>query len=159
MDKIITINSRKFDGSIHRTWQCKLIQETQSFFLFVGKFEYEVVHSKLGIIKPDTISYEYYFKEEWFNIFRFHEPTGELKYFYCNINTPPTLLNSVLDYIDLDIDILVKPDLTFEILDEEEFAENSIKLEYPANILNKVENSLSKLLMLINEGSFPFDFV
>lgn len=159
MNTIITINSRKFDGSIHRSWECELLKETPKYFIFIGKFEHEVVHSKLGIIRRNTISYEYYFKDEWFNIFRFHEPEGKLKYFYCNINMPPDFQNSVLDYVDLDIDILVQPDFTFEILDEEEFAENSNKYKYKSKIISKVNTSIDKLLTLIKERNFPFDFV
>lgn len=158
MNTNITINSRKFDGSIHRTWQCEMVNETPEFYLFLGSFETEIIHSKLGIIRPKTISYEYYFKEKWFNIFRFHEPEGELKYYYCNINMPPILQNSVLDYIDLDIDILVKPDMTFEVLDEDEFTENSLKYGYDPKTIGKVKNSIQNIFSLIKARHFPFDF-
>ncbi|MEK7722750.1 MAG: DUF402 domain-containing protein [Acidobacteriota bacterium] len=159
MEKLITINSRKFDNSIHRNWQCKLLEETKEYWLFVGEFEKEVSHNKLGVIRRKTISYEYYFKEKWFNIFRFHEPEGQLKFYYCNINMPPIFENGVLDYVDLDIDVLVKKDFQFEILDEDEFIENSNKYEYPSSIQSMAKTNLHKLLEKIKKQAFPFNSI
>lgn len=88
-NKIITINSRKFDQSIRRSWECNLIQETIDYYLFLGEFNEEIIHKDLGIIRPKTISYEYYWKHEYFNVFRFLEPDGKFRNYYCNINPPP----------------------------------------------------------------------
>lgn len=154
----VTINSRKFDGSIYRTWHCDLKEETKDYWLFYGEFENEISHPSLGIIRPKTKSYEYYFKDKWFNIFRFHEPEGGLKFYYCNLNLPPVFKNDVLDYIDLDFDLLVQKDLSFELLDEDEFHENSIKFNYPPDLVNQVTLNIVKLINLIQTEQFPFDF-
>jgi uncharacterized protein len=158
MKRTVIINSRKFDGSIHRSWKCELVEETVEYWLFYGEFEAEILHPKLGVIRRKTASFEYYFKNKWFNIFRFHEPEGDLKFFYCNINMPPVLENDVLDYVDLDVDLLVKRNLNFEILDEDEYRENSIKYRYPAEVMQQVENNLAALITSIKKGGFPFSF-
>ena len=62
-----------------------------------------------------------------------------------------------MDFIDLDIDVLVWKDLTFEILDLDEYRENSVKFGYSAELKSKVENALSELLHLIEMREFPFD--
>ncbi len=157
-NKLITINSRKFDSEIHRSWQAELIEENEEIYTFVGVFDSEVKHSKLGVIRRETTSYEYYWKNKWFNIFRFHEPEGNLRNFYCNINQPPVLKNGVLDYIDLDIDVLVWQDFSFEILDLDEFAENILKYKYTADLQNKVQESVAEILKMIENKSFPFDY-
>ncbi len=154
----IVVNSRKFDNSIHRSWICTLLEETDHLWIFAGEFDSEIHHPKLGIIRRGTISYEYYWKENWFNIFRFHEPEGELKFYYCNVNMPPKLKNYTLDYIDLDVDILVQKDLSFEILDEDEFEENSIRFDYPEEIKSKTRKSIEILLEKIKQKSSPFDY-
>lgn len=154
---LITINSRKFDGEIHRSWKAELIEETEDLYIFVGVFDMEVKHSKLGVIRRNTVSYEYYWKNKWFNIFRFHEPEGNLRNFYCNINQPPTLKNGVLDYIDLDIDVLVWQDFSFEILDMDEFEENILKYKYSDQLQKKAHSSLAEIIDLIEKRNFPFD--
>lgn len=154
--RIITINARKFDRSIHRSWKCELIEETDELYVLFGEFEYEVNHPQLGYIKKGTESYEYYWKDKWFNVFRFNEPGGEFRNFYCNINMPPELSGDVLDYIDLDIDILIGKDLSLKILDQAEFEENLIAYGYPEEIREKVSRSTSELLRLFESKDFPF---
>jgi protein associated with RNAse G/E len=153
----VTINSRKFDGTIHRTWNANLIERKDTLLIFVGEFEREVKHSHLGVIGRGTISYEFYWLDRWFNVFRFHEPDGKLRNFYCNINMPPRFENNVLDYVDLDIDVLVWKDFSIEILDMDEFAENSKKFNYSMIIKNRTNESLKKILELIENRDFPFD--
>ncbi|HVF29506.1 MAG TPA: hypothetical protein VNA22_00995, partial [Pyrinomonadaceae bacterium] len=71
---MITINSRKYDGTIRRAWTCEFIEQRDSLLLFVGEFEAAVEHRDLGRIEAGTVSYEYYWLDRWYNIFRFHEP-------------------------------------------------------------------------------------
>ncbi len=156
---LTTINSRKFDGKIHRSWKAKLIEQNQSIFTFIGIFEKEVKHQHLGVIRPNTLSYEFYWINRWFNIFRFHEPEGELRNFYCNVNMPPKLANGVLDYIDLDIDVLVWKDFSYQILDLDEFEENGVKFDYPPEICEEAIKTLKELLNMIEMRAFPFDDV
>jgi uncharacterized protein len=156
MNKIVTINSRKLDNSLHRTWKCELIEETIDYWLFVGKFDREVSHNQLGVIKNGTITYEYYFKDKMFNIFRFHEPDGEFKFHYCNLNLPPKFEDKVLEYVDLEIDVLVKKDFTFEILDEDEYKDNSKRFGYSDQLKAQVEASLAELIEVIQTRKFPF---
>jgi hypothetical protein len=155
---LTTINSRKFDGRIHRTWRAELLEETSELFLFVGEFDSEVKHSKLGVIRRGTVSYEYYWKNQWYNVFRFHEPGGELRNFYCNVNCPPQYENGVLDYIDLEIDILVWRDFSFEILDADEYEASARAFNFSDEIKYKVDESLNALLEMIKEKRFPFDY-
>ena len=153
----VKITSRKFDGKIHRSWKACLISQKDSLLSFIGEFDDEIVHPQLGIIRSGTISYEFYWLDRWYNVFRFHEPEGDLKYFYCNINMPPTFKNNVLDYVDLDIDVLVDKDFRYTVLDQNEFEENSQIYKYPSEIIKRTEQSLEEILNLINRREFPFD--
>jgi len=151
-----TINSRKFNGEIHRSWKADFIEKRDSLLIFVGEFEEEVRHSKLGVIRPGTISYEYYWLDRWFNVFRFHEPEGDLRNFYCNLNMPPVFENDVLDYIDLEIDVLVSKNFDIEILDLDEFEENSKLFEYSDDLIAHTFKTLDELLKIIEIRAFPF---
>lgn len=158
MKKNITINARKFGGEIHRSWNCELIEQIDTLLIFVGVFKDEIVHPELGIIRPGTVSYEYYWLDRWYNIFRFHEPEGALRNFYCNINLPPTFEAGVLDYVDLDIDLLVSENFQIKVLDLEEFEINSVKFNYPKPVIEKAFASLTDLISLAEQRHFPFNF-
>ncbi|HEY0427832.1 MAG TPA: DUF402 domain-containing protein [Pyrinomonadaceae bacterium] len=153
----VTINSRKFDGIIHRSWKAELIEIKDSLLIFVGEFEKEIRHLHLGVIRRGTVSYEFYWRDRWFNVFRFHEPDGSLRNFYCNINMPPKFENDVLDYVDLDIDILVWKDFKYQILDADEFEENAEKYKYTENLKQIVDASVKELVNLIENRKYPFN--
>lgn len=152
----ITVISRKYDGSIRRSWKCRLVKEEPPLLEFVGEFDRKVVHSDLGLIRRGTVSYEYYWTDRWYNVFRFHEPEGELKYFYCNINTPPAFKDGSLDYVDLDIDLLVRPDYSVTILDEHEFEENAELFGIPGDVKDRARQCVDELMGMIDRREFPF---
>lgn len=152
----VTINSRKYDLSIRRSWQCRLIQETDELLVFIGEFDLGVEHPELGKIAKGTLSYEYYWLDRWYNIFRFHEPDGRLRNWYCNINMPPVFKDGAVDYVDLDIDILVWPNFRIEVLDRDEFEANALRFNYPESVRNNAENAFNELLEMIGRRCFPF---
>jgi protein associated with RNAse G/E len=153
----VTINSRKFDGAIHKSWKASLLETEDSLLIFVGKFEEEIKHPHLGVIGRGTISYEFYWTDRWYNVFRFHEPDGGLRNFYCNINFPPKFEDSILDYIDLDIDLLVWKDFSYQVLDFDEFEQNAARFSYPQEIYENALRGLDELVSLVKNKSYPFN--
>ena len=153
----ITVISRSYDRNIRRTWKASLIKNEPPLIEMVGKFDRDVDHDELGHIKRGTVSYEYYWLDRWYNVFLFNEPTGELRNYYCNINMPPTFADGVLDYVDLEIDVVVGVDLSIQILDRLEFEETKDRCSIPESICDQVERSLEEVLELIKHRQFPFD--
>lgn len=157
----ITINSRKYDQRIRRSWICRLVRQDDSLLVFEGEFDQDVEHPDLGFIERGTISYEYYWLDRWYSIFRFHRPDGGFRNYYCNINMPPVFENGVLDYVDLEMDVLVWPDSTYQILDRDEYEQNAAKFGYPDALRNEVSQALAQLIAMAEEKTFPppVDFV
>lgn len=151
-----TINARKLDGRIHRSWEASLIHMHESLLVFEGVFTSGVDHPELGVIRPGTVSIEYYWLDRWFNVFRFAEPDGTLRCFYCNVNMPPAFGAGVLDYVDLDIDILWTPGESPKILDLDEFEANQNLLGYSGEILQKARCTVDEVLAMIERLDFPF---
>ena len=154
---VVTVNSRNFDGTLRRSWKADLVRLDKPLIELVGMFDVEVDHSDLGLIRRGTVSYEYYWLDRWYNVFRFHEPTGEFRNYYCNINMPPEFANDILDYVDLDIDILVDESGAISILDMEEFADNSRRFSFPQTVIASAKRAVDELITLIEKREFPFD--
>jgi protein associated with RNAse G/E len=155
--EIITVRSRKYDNEVRKTWTCELLEATDGLISAVGVFEIDVKHPGLGSISRGTISYEYFWLDRWYNVFRFHEPNGAFRSYYCNITMPPTLADGFLDYIDLDIDVVVGKDLSCEVLDMDDFEKNGIKYGYPSDVIDRANKSLDELMEHIGTSQFPFD--
>jgi len=153
----ITVSVRKYDGREHRRWRARVAKREGTLLILDAVFEEEIEHSLLGTIALGTVSTEYYWLDRWYNVFRFSDSSGRLKSFYCNINEPPSFDGHVLSYIDLDIDVLVAPDLTYKILDLDDFEANAQAYAYPDDVQANAHGALKELSRLIDLRAFPFN--
>jgi uncharacterized protein len=152
----IAVRVLKYDGTEHRCWEATLTQQAGSLIVLDAEFADEVKHDLLGNISRGTRTIEYYWLDRWYNIFRFLETDGSTKLFYCNVSMPPELSAGVLSYIDLDIDILVQPDFSFQVLDLEEFDTNAARYGYSEQVTRKAHQTVAELISLIHRRQFPF---
>jgi protein associated with RNAse G/E len=110
----------------------------------------------LGTIASGTLSTEFYWLNRWYNVFRFSDPGSKLKSFYCNVNSPPSFDGNVLSYIDLDIDVLVQPDFSYQVLDLEDFENHARLYSYPTEVRENVRLALNELIRMVENRAFPF---
>ncbi|HJS51703.1 MAG TPA: DUF402 domain-containing protein [Pyrinomonadaceae bacterium] len=155
-NQLITINSRKYDLKVRKSWTCRLVEQREPMIRLVGEFDSDVSHAGLGSIARGTVSEEFYWLDSWYNVFRFSEPGGAFRNFYCNITMPPTFEKNVLNYVDLDIDVIVWPDGHVDTLDEDDFESNAIRFGYPIDVRQSALDSLSELKVRIAAAEFPF---
>ena len=152
----VVVHSCKHDGRVHRSWPARVARREDSLIVLDAFFAEEVRHPLIGTIEAGTLSTEFFWTDRWYSVFRFRKPSGELLKFYCNINTPPTLESGVLTFVDLDVDVLVQPDYSFEVLDEEEFERHAELYQYPDAYRVKVQEALDEVRRLIERRQFPF---
>lgn len=154
---MIEVRAYKYDGGLHRTWPAELLRQKDSLIVLDAKFSDEVIHDLLGTIASGTQSLEFYWLDRWYNVFRFAQPDGQLRNYYCNVNVPATFADDVLSYVDLDLDILVEPDFSYRILDMEDFESNATLYGYPAEVRASARQALDDLVRMIETRAFPFD--
>jgi uncharacterized protein len=152
----ITVRACKYDGSEHRRWPATLLRRDGDLLVLDARFDEEIRHDLLGTIALGTTSVEYYWLDRWYNIFRFTDPDGKLRNYYCNVNVPPTLAGDELSYIDLDIDILIATDFSYRVLDLEEFEQNAARYGYSSEVKQSAKLALADLIKLIEARAFPF---
>lgn len=153
----IQVRTYKYDGSLHRTWNAELIRQEGSLIALDARFSDEVIHDLLGTIPIGTHSLEYYWLDHWYNVFRFAQPDGKLRNYYCNVNVPPSFDGEILSYVDLDLDILVQPDFSYQILDVEDFEKNSKRYRYSVEVQANARRAVEGLITMIEMRAFPFD--
>ncbi|HEX8071374.1 MAG TPA: DUF402 domain-containing protein [Pyrinomonadaceae bacterium] len=153
----VLVQSLKYDGRLHREWPARLVARRDSLVVLDGVFEETIDHPLLGRIHAGTHSTEYYWTDRWYSVFRFREPAGALRNYYCNINQPACFADGVLSFVDIDIDVLVAPDFNYAVLDEDEFAAHAARYNYPAALQANARAALAELLALIEARAFPFD--
>jgi hypothetical protein len=98
------------------------------------------------LLKENDRFVERYFSDCWYNIFELHDrDDGHLKGWYCNVTQPAEFSPGKIAYVDLALDVLVYPDGTNLILDEDEFAELPLN---PA-IRQKARQGLDELIAIV----------
>jgi len=152
----IFVRTYKYDGALHKSWRARIKRQDGALLVLDAKFAETIQHPLMGTIEQGTISMEYYWLDRPYNVFRFSTAAGELRFFYCNVNQLPTFDGKVLSYVDLDIDVLVAPDLSYKILDEDEFAANVLRYDYPLSLQTMAKHALAELIDLIERRCFPF---
>ena len=151
--QIFTVNSRKYDFSLHRSWKASLLMRSEDRLTLEGVFEEEIRHPDLGQIRKGTRSVETFVFGHWYNLFAFYEPTGAFRNYYFNVSMPPVIGGPVADYVDLDIDVIVWPDGQIEVLDLREFEENSRLYCYPPVV---IETALTTKAAIVAD---PYRFI
>jgi len=152
----VSVVSLNYDRSLRKNWAAELIRFEPPLIELAGVFERDISHPALGHIVNGTLTKEYFWVDRWYNVFRFEEPWGDLKYFYCNMAMPPTYAKNRLEFVDLEIDLVVRPDWNYEILDEDDFEASVKEHRYPGELIKRVQSTLEELLGLLERRDFPF---
>ena len=152
----ITVRVMKYDGNEYRRWSAAIARREGQMIVLDAEFEYDVQHHLLGDIPRGTRTIEYYWLDRWYNIFRFLESDGATRLYYCNVNMRPEISGGILSYIDLDLDILVHPDFSYQVLDLEEFETNATRYGYTDQVKRQAQKALAELISMIETRQFPF---
>jgi uncharacterized protein len=152
----ITVRVLKYDGSESRRWKATIARKEGPMIVLDAEFDYDVQHHLLGEIPRGTRTIEYYWLGCWYNVFQFLNNEGRTRLYYCNVSAPPKLEGDVLSYVDLDIDLLVQPDLSYQLLDAEEFETNAERWSYSAETRRQALASVAELESMIERRQFPF---
>lgn len=155
----IQIHSYKHNGRIHRVWQeTTVLKGTKN--IVIGANEKTLVTESDGrtwLTREPSICY--FHAEHWFNIICMLREDGV--YYYCNMSSPFVFDNQSLKYIDYDLDVKVFPDMSYTLLDEDEYEQHKEEMSYPEAIDKILKRQLVKLTSWIKERRGPFapDFI
>lgn len=152
--KDIQIHSYKHDGNIHRIWsETKVLKATQN--LVIGGNDRTVVTESDGrtwVTREPAICY--FHTELWFNVIAMIRENGI--YYYCNLGSPFVYEHGALKYIDYDLDVKVYPDMTYNLLDEDEYEYHRKQMNYPDAIDQILQKNVEKLLFWVRQRKGPF---
>jgi len=155
----VQIHSYKHNGRIHRIWQeTTVLKGTAN--IVIGANERTLVTESDGrtwLTREPSICY--FHAEHWFNIICMLREDGV--YYYCNLSSPFVYENNAIKYIDYDLDIKVFPDMSYALLDEDEYELHRKVMGYPPVIDQILKKNVDKLISWIQQKRGPFapDFI
>jgi protein associated with RNAse G/E len=122
-ERPLVVQKLLYDGSKSYRWVGREIHRDDEHLFFTAQFERD--HRDLGyvVFERGDVFYEYYYFDRWYNVFQVYSAAGMLKGWYCNITAPAQVDGDELTFVDLALDLWVNPDLSYLVLDEDEFEE------------------------------------
>ena len=152
----ILLRATKFDGSAHWIQPFRVLSDDGN--LLVTQYRAKTpIYTSRGEFRSPYNSQVYFWRDRWFNVFRLAKPGCDLALWYCNVTTPPVFKDGQLNYVDLDLDVAVRPDGCIELLDEDEFQLHKERYRYPAEVVAQARQAAVEVSQLARSGEFPFD--
>lgn len=152
----IMLRATKYDGAEHWVQPFRVLADDGN--LLVTEYRARTpIYTSRGEFRSPYNSRVYFWRDRWFNVFRLSRPGCALALWYCNVTTPPALRGDELTYVDLDLDVCVRPNGCIEMLDEDEFEAHQRKYGYPEDVIHRAEDAARQVAELARGRAFPFD--
>jgi uncharacterized protein len=154
----IRVVSQKYNGALRDEGESYLYYEDKTMIIAVtwpGTPYFH--HKKDAWLTAEDGSIDLYFKGKWYNVWHICEQNSRINHIYANIAMPATLQDNVLTWVDLDLDLRVHLDESLELLDEDEFVENSILWAYPSSVIEQARTAVAELVRFYHQRVFPFN--
>lgn len=152
--KPLKIKSYKHNGQLHRTWQETTTLKATSTRIIGANDRTRVVESdgRSWVTREPAICF--FYTKHWFNVISMLRADGI--HYYCNISSPYVYEEGAVKYIDYDLDVKVFPDMTFTILDEDEYEVHRHQMDYPNGMDRILWDAVEELLNMIRQRKGPF---
>lgn len=154
MSKSLRFETTKWPDSPH--WQLEV--------RWLGEDQFGTwVHAPLGTIiqrgsePPFSLEHEFIGlipDDEWW-VVEFYPGHPSLSV-YVNIGTPPVVGEGRISQVDLDLDVIRLVDGSVKIIDEDEFEDHRMRLDYPPDLVDGARSAAERAAQLMREGSEPF---
>jgi len=101
---------------------------------------------------------QFFWPQRWYTLSAFYNDR-ELIHTYASIIQPPDVLLNHLTYVDLDLSLLVKPNLSYEVLTQAEFDQAAEQLRYSEQVRIGALLALETLTNAIQLGTGLFALI
>ena len=150
----LQIHCYKHNGRLERISDEATVLEVNDDWIVCGNYKTTITEDDGRSYKTKEPAILFFYKKRWFNVI------GQLKkyglFYYCNIATPYLIEDSIIKYIDYDLDLRVFPDGGFRVLDRNEYNYHRRIMHYPKELDIILKNELSSLIEMKRKNEGPF---
>jgi protein associated with RNAse G/E len=152
------IEARKYDQSLHYTLPVRLVEDDGERLWLHAPAGSPINHYTRGkMFAAERAADMFFWRTRWYNVYVNREADGLLQAYYCNVSLPPVVRDSTLSFVDLDLDVRIMPDGSFDILDTDEFRAHSEQYGYPPDVRRAAYEAVADVLILWRARRPPFD--
>jgi protein associated with RNAse G/E len=155
VDRNTPIKIHKLDAHGHEQWRYDgiVLEQDDSGITLEAYFDREGVEFEGIQLQPGDRFVETFYFDRWYNVFAIYDgKTQEFKVWYCNITRPAWIEANHLYAEDLALDLIVYPDRTYQVVDQDEFEALGLsRLDR-----SKAQSALDELIELATTRQLPF---
>lgn len=123
MQRVVRVVKCNLAGQEIWSYKGSIMKRSSGMILLEALFNRSDMPFHNIVLRQGDRFLEVYFSKRWYNIFEIYDVAdGHLKGWYCNVTQPALFQEDEIFYVDLALDLLVYPDGSRLLLDEEEFA-------------------------------------
>jgi len=122
LNQMVTITKYKLGKTHPFSYQARVVSYSPEKVIVEAFFNLDDKLFPGVVFRRGDRFLETYYSQRWYNVFEIHDvDSGELKGWYCNVAQPAVFDRNAIWFVDLELDLLVYPDRTWLVLDEDEF--------------------------------------
>ncbi len=155
----ITLLAQKYNRAPHMEWPATMVAQTASRTVCYAGPQTVVTHHSKGVqFALGRHALCVYEPDAWFNTLFDFDDRGDLLEIYCNVALPYELNAGLLTWVDLDLDVVLTPESSAFVADEEEFIAHAARFGYPEEVVSRARETVSLLLDRYHRRAFPFEW-
>jgi protein associated with RNAse G/E len=149
----VSTRKLKVDGSAKAPWNGDLV-DTDGDWLIVY---YEAPGHRTSDGRPVAHALRYFSLAAPLSILVCFDEKGAVLEYQCDAALPATLRGRDIEFVDLDLDLMVGPDGSYHVRDQEAFAINSFVMGYSPEAVQAAHDGIDLALALVERREPPFD--
>ena len=114
-----------------------------------------IVIEDITVLGPNFWAIWFIFAKRWYDLGKIYNPQGEFTGYYCDIIKPMQKSGTQIEITDLFLDLWVTPELSYQILDRDEFVFAKQNGWIKPRLANQAEQALNQLINTIESTHFP----
>lgn len=146
----IHVRACKADGTVYRSWHTMIESVNADSIVTISPAGGMVEDRARKSYTIEHILRSYYWFDKFYNLIEVFDTQGNLIEIYINIASPPEFENGGMSFKDHELDVSKYPPKTAELVDEDEFAEATIKYQYSKEFQEKMYSVANEALELAN---------
>jgi hypothetical protein len=150
----VHVRKLKPDGALDYAWDGTVVRCDAEGIVLRAEFNVDLVEREFATFRRGDVFVEFYYWNRWYNVFQISAPDGTLKGWYANVGLPAELVTETgdLQYVDLALDVWMRPSGDYVVLDQDEFDE---LLTHYVELADAAERGRDALLELVKSGQLP----
>lgn len=158
MPNPVRILKRKYDGTVTRERTGDLVDATADAWLAVHMDATRHESLLHGEPAPAPAHMLGFLSERASPVWwLFYDELGRFVRAHADAALPARVTGRTIDFIDLDLDVIVARDMSFYVRDEDEFEANRISMAYPAHVVESARAGVRLAVAAVEARAWPLD--